>query len=556
MMATAAMRVGALVAVVGVAPLVAGHGAITFPKSRNAADGALEPWKSWYWKPGMVENGTDANVGSFSESGKNTEASCSIPAKDGVKGSSNASNGQACFWFSNGCTIGCDACDGANNHPGHGSQTFLYKGKTMAELQKANMSVPAWGIGAAAGDMVLDPKSFNNPAANQSTGGKGGLNTTQGLCPNSAKTKATICDPKLRTLNIHAECGSKEDFYYYSPWRAPGTAPVINSCGSAGGRLPGQGPGGAGANYQNNSIAYLGMPGTELPQMEPQATWKAGTAVEVGWAIEAHHGGGYLFQSTFVYAYVSVSVSVSFSLSVSFAYTNVDRSRYSYRLAPAGEPLNEDNFNKMPLHAVGPSILRWDGDKTTQVEFNATRITVGTHPAGSQWTKNPLPGPPMLWAREGPSFEPYCEESQECKDTAHRWTRTVPAPKKKGPEPSQGCAAALAKVCKGQEGKGASCDACALTQWAALEAAGCTEAEEVTYCEATPEPQAWHPQPGVCKCSGSPNVFAWLEPNLEIVDTVMIPADTKPGKYVLNWRWDCEETAQVWQSCSDVEITA
>lgn len=74
---------------------------------------------------------------------------------------------------------------------------------------------------------------------------------------------------------------------YYSPWRAPGTAPVINSCGSAGGRLPGQGPGGAGANYQNNSIAYLGMPGTDLPQMEPQATWKAGTAVEVGWAIEA-----------------------------------------------------------------------------------------------------------------------------------------------------------------------------------------------------------------------------------------------------------------------------
>ena len=192
------------------------------------------------------------------------------------------------------------------------------------------------------------------------------------------------------------------------------------------------------------------------------------------------------------------------------------------------------------LRRSGPSILRWDGDKTTQIEFNATRITVGTHPAGSQWTKNPLPGPPMLWTREGPSFEPYCEESQECKDTAHRWTRTQPASKKKGPEPSHGCAAALEKVCKGQEGKGASCDACALTQWAALKAAGCTEAEEVTYCEATPKPQTWHPQPGVCKCSGSPNVFAWLEPNLEIVDTVMIPADTKPGKYVLNWRWDCE----------------
>lgn len=407
---------------------------------------------------------------------------------------------QACFWFSNGCTIGCDACDGANNHPGHGSQTFLYKNMTVAELEKANISVPAWGIGVAPGDMVLDPQSFNHPAANQSTGGVGGLNTTQGLCPNSEKTKATICDPQLRTLNIHAACGSKEDFYYYSPWRAPGTAPVINSCGSAGGRLPGQGPGGAGANYQNNSIAYLGMPGTELPQMPPQATWKAGSTVEVGWAIEAHHGGG-----------------------------------YSYRLAPADEPLNEDNFNKLPLHAVGPSVLRWDGDKTTQVEFNATRITVGTHPAGSQWTKNPLPGPPMLWMREGPSFEPYCEESEECQDTAHRWTRTTPAAAKQGKEPSASCAAALAKVCKGQESKGASCDACALTQWAALQAAGCTEAEEVTFCEPAPQPKTWRPQIGVCKCSGSPNVFAWLAPNLEIVDTVIIPADTKPGKYVLNW---------------------
>ena len=65
---------------------------------------------------------------------------------------------------------------------------------------------------------------------------------------------------------------------------------------------------------------------------------------------------------------------------------------YSYRLAPASEPLTEASFNKLPLHAVGPSVLRWDGDEATQKEFNATRITEGTFPPGSQWTKNPLPG--------------------------------------------------------------------------------------------------------------------------------------------------------------------
>ena len=83
-------------------------------------------------------------------------------------------------------------------------------------------------------------------------------------------------------------------------------------------------------------------------------TAQAGSEVEVGWWILAQHGGG-----------------------------------YSYRLAPASEPLTEKAFQKMPLDFVGPSILRWGGDKSTQLEFNATRITEGTFPKGSQWTKNP-----------------------------------------------------------------------------------------------------------------------------------------------------------------------
>ena len=39
-----------------------------------------------------------------------------------------------------------------------------------------------------------------------------------------------------------------------------------------------------------------------------------------------------------------------------------------------------------------------------------------------------------------------------------------------------------------------------------------------------------------------------------ISDKVKIPEDIAPGKYVVSWRWDCEETAQVWQSCADVNI--
>jgi len=42
---------------------------------------------------------------------------------------------------------------------------------------------------------------------------------------------------------------------------------------------------------------------------------------------------------------------------------------------------------------------------------------------------------------------------------------------------------------------------------------------------------------GVCRCSGYSNGGPLL-PNVEMVDTVRIPAHLPPGKYVLQWRWD------------------
>lgn len=43
---------------------------------------------------------------------------------------------------------------------------------------------------------------------------------------------------------------------------------------------------------------------------------------------------------------------------------------------------------------------------------------------------------------------------------------------------------------------------------------------------------------------------------INLVDLVRIPASIPPGDYVLSWRWDCEETTQVWTNCGDVTITA
>jgi hypothetical protein len=38
-----------------------------------------------------------------------------------------------------------------------------------------------------------------------------------------------------------------------------------------------------------------------------------------------------------------------------------------------------------------------------------------------------------------------------------------------------------------------------------------------------------------------------------VMDEVVVP--NEPGEYILGWRWDCEETDQVWASCADIVIT-
>ena len=56
-----------------------------------------------------------------------------------------------------------------------------------------------------------------------------------------------------------------------------------------------------------------------------------------------------------------------------------------------------------------------------------------------------------------------------------------------------------------------------------------------------------------CVCSGS-SIGDLYE--LEVVDALRLPASLAPGEWVLSWRWDCEESTQVWSSCSDVTIRA
>ena len=56
------------------------------------------------------------------------------------------------------------------------------------------------------------------------------------------------------------------------------------------------------------------------------------------------------------------------------------------------------------------------------------------------------------------------------------------------------------------------------------------------------DPEAWRTESGLC--SGRFPV------NVSIVDWLTIPSATPAGEWVLQFRYDCEETAQIWSHCA------
>lgn len=357
--------------------VVNGHGAVTSPRPRNAIDSSLAPWNGGIPKP--------YNTQPF-------DPWCPFPSATGDQSNSNISgaNGQACFYFSNGCTIGCEVCDGVTRAP-------------LPNNWSPRKKSPA--------------------------------------CANPGK--ATNCAFETRTVNAQAKCGSEQDVYYFSPWRAPGSAPVFDSCGIAGGKH--NGPGDGETVYKNTTFAHQGDQGSKLPMVKSPVRWTAGSVVEVAWTIQTNHGGG-----------------------------------YQYRLAPANSPLDEETFQKLPLGFVGQQALRWGGVDGKTILFDGVYLSNGTIPKGSAWAVNPVPINWHLNIIGNGSVAPKCIEDPNCNPACADWP-----------------------------------------------------------CE------------NACRCSGRKGPY-----DLEIVDQVKIPTSLAAGNYVLSWRWDCEESNQIWNSCSDVEVVS
>lgn len=54
---------------------------------------------------------------------------------------------------------------------------------------------------------------------------------------NQSMEKPWTLPRKAWTMNVDAVEGSEEDSYRFNPWRAPGSAPVVDPCGQAGGKF-------------------------------------------------------------------------------------------------------------------------------------------------------------------------------------------------------------------------------------------------------------------------------------------------------------------------------
>lgn len=298
--------------------------------------------------------------------------------------------GDSCGWFQAGCFIGCDVCSNASS----------------------GAEVPCY------------PKDDPSTA-------------------NCELLEPTLPD-EFRTYNRRS-LSPFGDWTASHPWRAPGRAPIGDSCGVSGAYQVGPGVSGYQPMY----------PGSRIAATAP-TQWKAGEIAEVGWSIWSNHGGG-----------------------------------YQYRLCPITEVPSEDCFTA--------NVLSFAGDATTvrspygnfdDFWIHAKDVSNGTYPEGSVWRMNPIPAC-------------NCDIGYNCtRDGNDKY-------------------AAYETDSPG----GHPC--------------------ETGYQFSPPWDTGFGYWGSGAHYSGDSLLFT-------LVDTLKVPQEK--GSYLLQWRWDCENSPQVWGNCADIEI--
>lgn len=352
----------------------------------------------------------------------------------------------------------------------------------------------------------------------------------------SPSTKSVL--PKeYWTLNIHAVEGAANDSYRFNPWRAPGTAPVVDPCGQAGGKYR-QTPMGGASNF--GTVTVNGTRGQQtlqmgdlgsivLPPTDPSRvpSWTVGSTAQVAWGMRFNHGGG-----------------------------------YQYRLCPLEKmPCTEADFQKLPLDFVRDAqAIMWNNGSLYPIAGKFVDDSVcPVVPKGSTWARNPIPR--IHTDNIGMAFVGKCLDQRPnpdgppgvCKQEGAGWC------------PAKEDCTQFAPPCPFDDG------------WYRGNA---THMPTGTFLPDSNQHEGW--------CSGDWTLGM-------VADRVVVPESLPPGQYVLSWRMDCEasrlhlpaapavptlpppnrparrtpaplpdrpstsrpqETAQVWQNCADVNIVA
>lgn len=176
---------------------------------------------------------------------------------------------------------------------------------------------------------------------------------------------------------------------------------------------------------------------------------------------------------------------------------------YSWRLCKDDGNVSEACFQQNTLRFAGSKQWIYFANQEWS-EIPLVKVSQGTFPEGSEWARFPVPSCVQ------------CNPATEC---------GTPLPAMPGGDP------------KSDWNQQVNCNAACH---------GSTVSKTTGTCPGSS--QFPEPIPGMSGFGKS--IWEW-----SVVDQVVVPHNLEPGDYLLSWRWDCEQSDQVFQNCADIRIT-
>jgi len=276
-----------------------------------------------------------------------------------------------------------------------------------------------------------------------------------------------------------------------NPWCAPGSSPVFDPCGVAGGDEHEGIPGAGGSPPPGHQ---QGEDGRDLPELPTKTVWRAGSVVEVSWAVIANHAGGYQYR-------------------LCKKPSNDRPSEECFQQTPIAFHGDHQYINfcanneQIPPYNPKPSAFP-KCDPNNRTKIPAVDVSTGTIPAGSTWRRNPIP---PCKTPNGGAYGEQCGPKNGTDSDDYQFSP-----------------AGVDITRKGQLLGG-------------FGAGGCYGAPYGVGCGQPPYGNRWD--------------GLWAhEFHFNIVDQLEVPK-VPAGEYIMSFRWDCEQTAQIWSTCTDITIT-